>query len=150
MNLLVDIGNTRIKWAIVSSDGWTSGIPQMHRSQPASLFDQMWGNLSTPEKMVISNVAGAEFADSLRRWSELNWSLTPQFIHPKEFEAGVTNAYYDASQLGSDRWAALLGARELCKEAAAVVDCGTAVTVDGIDAQGCFRGGVGHHIGRTR
>ena len=68
--------------------------------------------------------------------------MAPHFIHPKEIECGVTNGYPDPSQLGSDRWAALIAARNLCVDPLAVVDCGTAVTVDALDMEGNFRGGV--------
>ena len=142
MKLLVDIGNTRIKSAMVFNGNWTNATSQSHRDRSDSVFDQMWRGVSPPGKIVVSNVAGAEFAGSLQRWCEQNWSITPHFIHSEEVGCGVINGYLDANQLGSDRWAALIAARNLCTDPVAIVDCGTAVTVDALDAEGCFRGGV--------
>jgi len=142
MNLLVDIGNTRIKWALVSDGSWSGGTPRSHELQLESLFDQMWCEIPRPEKIVVSNVRGPEIAGSLGRWSEQNWSLTPMLIRPQQVECGVTNCYLEPGQLGSDRWAALIAARDLCKDPLVIVDCGTAVTVDALDEHGYFLGGV--------
>lgn len=142
MKLLVDIGNTRIKWAMVSNGNWSTGAPGSHELQLESLLDQMWCDIPRPDMVVVSNVRGPEFAGSLRRWSEQNWLLTPRLIRPRQAECGVTNCYQDPGQLGSDRWAALIAARDLCKDPLVIVDCGTAVTVDALDEQGFFLGGV--------
>ena len=57
-------------------------------------------------------------------------------------QLGVKNSYREPGQLGADRWAALLAARGLTSMAACVVDCGTAVTVDALSANGEFLGGM--------
>jgi len=54
----------------------------------------------------------------------------------------VRNRYRQPEQLGVDRWVALIGARGLTSSAACVVDCGTAVTVDALSAEGEFLGGA--------
>jgi type III pantothenate kinase len=54
----------------------------------------------------------------------------------------VTNSYRIPAQLGTDRWAALIGARALGAGAKLVVVAGTAMTIDALTAEGLFLGGV--------
>ncbi len=55
----------------------------------------------------------------------------------------IRNAYADPQRLGADRWHALIGARARVRQGAiAVVNAGTATTVDGLDETGNFIGGV--------
>ncbi|HEY8244338.1 MAG TPA: type III pantothenate kinase, partial [Casimicrobiaceae bacterium] len=58
-------------------------------------------------------------------------------------QCGVRNSYRNPAQLGSDRWAALIGARWLMgARAAMVVVCGTATTIDFLSPDGVFKGGT--------
>ena len=62
---------------------------------------------------------------------------------PRAEQCGVRNSYRNPAQLGSDRWAALIGARWLLgPRAAMVVVCGTATTIDFLAADGLFKGGT--------
>jgi len=54
----------------------------------------------------------------------------------------VRNGYSNPSQLGSDRWAALIAAWHLVRGSCLVVNCGTATTVDALSATGEFIGGL--------
>ncbi len=54
---------------------------------------------------------------------------------------GVTCGYADPARFGADRWAALVGARGLLPGPLLVIDAGTALTADALDAQGRHRGG---------
>jgi type III pantothenate kinase len=57
-------------------------------------------------------------------------------------QCGVTNGYESPAQLGADRWSALIGARGLHSGASVVVNAGTATTIDVLDPDGSFRGGL--------
>jgi len=82
------------------------------------------------------------------------WDVAPRWVVSSAAEAGVTNGYDHPTRLGSDRWIALIGARARLlaagrREPALVVMVGTAVTVDALDADGRFLGGLilpGHGI----
>ena len=65
-----------------------------------------------------------------------------RWIESRLVQCGVHNRYADPSQLGTDRWAALIGARSICAGACVVVGAGTAVTVDALTATGDFVGGL--------
>src|SRR5690606_35064285 len=56
------------------------------------------------------------------------------------FEA-MTNSYEDPSRLGVDRWLAMIAAYKLVQGAFCVVDCGTAITLDFVEADGRHLGG---------
>jgi type III pantothenate kinase len=68
--------------------------------------------------------------------------VEPQFAAVGAHAAGVTCAYRDPSQLGVDRWLAVIGAWHRAKRAACVVSSGTATTVDAVDANGLHLGGL--------
>ncbi|MBB5370400.1 MULTISPECIES: type III pantothenate kinase [unclassified Janthinobacterium] len=140
MLLLIDAGNTRIKWALVSADSaagaWLASGAVEHAQLDA--LQSAWANLDISE-VLLSNVAGAAIAARLQAMlpvaAQLFASL-PQL-------AGVVNAYRDPSQLGCDRFAAAIGAYALAPgQAVIVANCGTATTIDAITADGVFLGGM--------
>lgn len=143
--LLVDIGNTRVKWATLHDGTFTGGIPVPHRGQSFPVvWQSMWGNLPPPGRMMVANVAGSAAADSLSTWAMDRWGLQPDFVRATAAACGVRSGYSQPAQLGVDRWAALIGARQ--QEAYAgqhlcVVGSGTALTVDVLTAGGEHLGG---------
>jgi type III pantothenate kinase len=142
MNLLVDMGNTSIKWALASGQQLVPGGRFVHRdSDPLPWMDQAWGRLAAPERILVTNVAGAALAERLTAWAMHAWQRQPQFLRAARQAAGVTSAYVQPGQLGADRWAAMIAAWHAAGTAVCVVDCGSAITLDLIDAAGRHRGG---------
>ena len=134
MNLFVDIGNHRVKWATDRGAGGVCELP------PA---DWRCMRELEPRAVWASCVARAPVADEFGRYARRHWALAPNFVRARRAQCGVINRYADAETLGNDRWAALIGARALCgAHAAIVLDAGTAITIDALDADGVFRGGV--------
>lgn len=143
MSLLIDIGNSRIKWSELQ-DGRLS---QMH----AAVYDQGdvgdWcaahlAGRPQPGAVLVSNVAGITVAGALSAWCRDHWRLTPWFARTEIRAGGVSNGYTDSSQLGVDRWLALIAARRITSVPVCVISCGTAVTVDAMNAAGEHLGGV--------
>lgn len=139
MILAVDAGNTRVKWALHDgrqfiNHGWVA------KADLASL-DAQWAALVPPATIVIANVAGEEVGQKLRALSG-RWRAVPRLASSMRRQAGVTNRYEDPSQLGVDRWAALIGARSVSTRACVVVNAGTATTIDALSEQGEFIGGL--------
>ncbi len=142
MNLLVDIGNTSLKWALAG--GHETGSPGrfVHRGHDlVPLLEQAWGDMAAPERILVSSVAGTVQAERLADWTVRTWRLRPQFIRASRQAAGLTCAYERPVQLGADRWAAMIAAWHSVADAVCVVDCGTAITLDLVDANGRHRGG---------
>lgn len=154
--LALDVGNTRLKWALY--DDLRPGAPA--RAQGAEFLEHIdklaegaWAGLPAPRRMLGSNVAG----DAVRRRVEEQmeiWDVAPQWVVASAAEGGVRNGYDHPTRLGADRWVAMIGARErvLAQGPARpliVVMVGTAVTVEAVDAEGRFLGGLilpGHGI----
>lgn len=143
MNLLIDIGNTRIKWALQNEEDWVSGTPLIRGDKAfKDIARPAWKELEAPERVVVSNVAGAEFEKSVRTWVKRRWKILPEFLHSQAEQCGVTNAYSKPEKLGNDRWAALIAARALCPGPAVILSCGTAITIDALAADGRHLGGL--------
>jgi type III pantothenate kinase len=150
MLLLIDAGNTRVKWA-VSADGPSANasaerwahIGQVTHADLEQLAHD-WQALSV-QRVVVSNVAGHTMRERLQAIvSSVFGAHTPieWFVSQAEC-AGVVNGYRQPEQLGSDRFATLIGAKSLFPETALVVaTCGTATTVDTLTADGRFIGGM--------
>src|SRR6185436_9837669 len=88
-----------------------------------------------------SNVAGPHVRNWLDEWTGAR-GIEVQWLTSRHEQCGVRNAYGEPSQLGTDRWASLIAAWRFVRGAALVVNAGTAVTIDMLDATGVFRGGV--------
>lgn len=143
MNLLIDIGNTRIKWALQGSEVWQPGHPILRQNKAfKDLARPTWKELDVPGRVIISCVAGTDYTKSVRTWIKRRWKIDPEFLQPQATQFGVTNAYKEPERLGADRWASLLAAHDAYRQPVVVVDCGTAITVDAIDADGRHLGGL--------
>ena len=144
MLLLVDAGNTMIKWALAKrepGDWFASGsvaLPDIGQ------LEADWRGKGITHAL-ISNVAGKA------RRSELEQLLSGLQAAPIAVEwfaaaperAGVRNGYRNPAQLGCDRFAAAIGAHALFPDKALlIVTCGTATTVDALTADGLFVGGM--------
>jgi type III pantothenate kinase len=141
MNLVLDLGNSRCKWALANA-GLTPGGAFVYGENFVRTLDDTFGGLARPERVSAVSVAATGHAEALTQWVQSNWGLEVQRIVAVASQLGVTNTYKDPARLGADRWAALIAARARHTDAVCVVDCGTAVTVDAIDPNGVFRGGV--------
>lgn len=135
--LCIDCGNTRIKWGLRDAGRWLSvnALPTAEAQRLGDMLPQR------PARVVACNVAGEDVAAHVEALARaLGIPIT--WVRSQAQQCGVTNGYENPAQLGADRWAALIGARGLHEGACLVVNAGTATTVDVLDAQGAFRGGL--------
>jgi type III pantothenate kinase len=144
--LVIDVGNSRMKWGLHGPRGWAA-LGVTPNSDIGTLALRDWHNLPRPLRAVGVNVAGE--AARVRVEGQLTrWRLVPEWLAASESACGVTNRYARPAQLGADRWASLVAARarslatELFPPACVVVNAGTAVTIDALDIDGVFRGGL--------
>lgn len=142
MDLLIDIGNTNLKWA----RGETDSVGEMrtvrhHGGLPIDLH-AAWEQLGTPQRVLVSNVAGDKMADAVRRACRSYWELEPRFARTEPASYDVSVAYERPERLGVDRWLALIAAHRSCDGPVLVVDAGTAVTFDLLLSGGRHLGGL--------
>ena len=154
--LALDVGNTRLKWAQYDSpavgakllDYGAVFLENIHK-----LAEEDWRDLPAPTKMLGCIVAGNAIKQRVAEQMEL-WDFTPRWVVSSPAEAGLINGYDHPARLGADRWVAMIGAyhrlsRRGTHKPCVVVMVGTAVTVEAIDANGKFLGGIilpGHGI----
>ena len=142
MKLLIDAGNTRLKWA---TDADMRMQALTHGGDIAAALEHAFGaeNISRkPAAIWVSNVLGASGEAAVRKFTQQRFGIAPQFIRAQAQAYGIVNRYTEPTRLGADRWAALVGARHHYDGAGCVVNCGTAVTIDALDADGVFLGGA--------
>ncbi len=149
-DLLIDIGNTFLKWGLFRAAAQrhraatTASIPATLLLEEMPALAVQFSKLRSPARIVISNVAGTRVRSTIIRVLEV-WpdAPAPTWVIPQEQACGVVNRYRNPAQLGSDRWAALIGARALLGSVPSlVVVCGTATTIDILKSDGEFMGGV--------
>ncbi|WP_343585698.1 type III pantothenate kinase [Herbaspirillum sp.] len=143
--LLVDAGNTRIKWAVADAGGRWLHQGAVARGEAASLA-AAWGQLvSGVERVCVSNVAGQALRETLDGMlaQVFGAEVAIEWFASVPERAGLRNGYRHPGQLGCDRFAAAIGARSLFPgQELVVATCGTATTIDAVSAQGVFVGGM--------
>lgn len=140
MKLVVDIGNTRTKWARIEENLMPGQSFLRDRGLDVE-FDEAWSQLRHPEAVLISSVAEDDYEDKVSAWMRHRWHLQPDWFRSQRIIGGISSVYDDPGQLGSDRLAALLGARHLYSGTLGVIDCGSAITLDVLDHQDQHLGG---------
>ncbi|MDT8989938.1 type III pantothenate kinase [Curvibacter sp. APW13] len=154
--LALDIGNTRLKWACYASADpeaplLAEGVEFLENID--KLGEGVWTQIPAPTHILGCTVAGDAIKRRVEEQMEM-WDVPPRWVVPSETEAGVTNGYDHPARLGADRWVAIIGGYHTMRRRGlqgpmVVVMVGTAVTVEAVDADGRFLGGLilpGHGI----
>jgi type III pantothenate kinase len=167
--LLLDIGNSRLKWALLSSaqdtaraagtlidagalvldprrrvlprDGAALARVLTHVCTHVSTHASTHGSAALP--IVGCNVAGGAIERQIGAAARRAGLPAPRWVRSVASAEGVRNAYREPRRLGADRWVALIGARAAHpRRVLCIVSVGTAVTIDLLDARGRHRGGL--------
>lgn len=145
MILDIDIGNTRGKWRFrTAAEIHHRGVLNIKAGVSVGLQEfYEKENLAGHkiEKILISSVMDAERNEQLDIFFKEKMAIAPQFATSKALWKNLKNGYDQPQKLGVDRWLAMIAAFHENNSACIVVDCGTAITVDVIDAAGGHRGG---------
>ncbi|SHE23452.1 type III pantothenate kinase [methanotrophic endosymbiont of Bathymodiolus puteoserpentis (Logatchev)] len=144
MNLLVDIGNTRLKWALQQSGTLEYfGAANHNQDDFSATLISAWQFLPIPDYIYIACVSFTELKQLLTTIIRQLWPhCSIQEIHTEKYSHGISNAYHHPEKLGVDRWLAMLGAVEHYSMPVCIVDFGTAITLDVIDEQRRHLGGM--------
>jgi type III pantothenate kinase len=151
MTLLIDVGNSAVKWAWLADGRIGAAQRLLHRDVhdlAARLATAMHAPAEERGQVVACSVAGAEVARAVEEAvSRIGLGPIAWLRSEARFDAGpvLVNGYREPAQLGADRWHAMLGACAMLPGASLVVaNAGTATTVDCVksNADGaCFIGG---------
>jgi type III pantothenate kinase len=143
MKLLVDSGNTRLKWGWSDNGEITLADTLVNSHISFAVLLDSWQTLALPQTIAISCVNSPQTLALITSVADLLWPDCPVIVaQPALFGCGVRNAYEQPEKLGADRWMALIAVYNFYRQAACIVDCGTAITIDLIDADGYHQGGM--------
>ncbi len=143
MKILVDIGNSRVKWATLDKGGIGESQNFLRgKTGIKAALNKAWKSLTDIDAVYVANVGGNKLSEQLSEWTEKHWQLQPIFITTEQKRFGVTNGYEEPEKLGIDRWLSLIAARQHAREAQCVIDCGTAMTIDIVTRTGQHQGGM--------
>jgi type III pantothenate kinase len=142
MIVLVDIGNTRLKWATLEGRKLVRRGSAVHRDSVDAAIAALANALPPRAHVIAANVAGAGIEDRLRALVASRRAASLELVATSAERFGVRCAYAEPSRLGVDRWVAVLAAFHAAGGAACAIDAGTAVTFDAVDGAGLHLGGL--------
>ena len=137
--LLIDAGNSRIKWTVVDE---RFDVDEVENHTDLSSAIKAWKIFSKPDQVWLASVRDKHFNAELRSAIKSMWALPTREVTSAKQAMGVTNAYAEPEQLGCDRWAAMLAAFHERQSTLLVVNVGTALTIDAINTEGLHLGGL--------
>ncbi|MBE9608618.1 type III pantothenate kinase [Chitinilyticum piscinae] len=143
MELLIDLGNTRTKWALLDTD-YQAGAQWQTSGNATDLAGllQHWLRLPPPRSISGCAVGCPDLQQQISDWTRQHWHRSPGWLRPAAGCLGLSSDY-DLTQLGSDRWATLAGARSLYPDTPLlIVSAGTACVLDSMSVDGRFLGGM--------
>lgn len=167
MILLVDVGNTRLKFAfywqspsgqaVISNQEAMIHKGQMRQEIDAAMKKARQAVAEQQEKIsrvLVSSVAGELTEQAMIKATQAHFGLSPEFARTGKTFSGLTIAYEQPAKLGVDRWLAMLAALRLERfepllkkqekpenSSVCVVDSGSALTIDVVSAKGDHQGG---------
>jgi type III pantothenate kinase len=143
MIALIDIGNTRVKWAHTDDDGLIDRGHAVHVEGVETAIRELGNALRRDTtRVVAANVAGEAVGAALDATVRERFGIAAEFVHPVAHGYGIRCAYREPARLGVDRWLAMIGAYRFVGAAVCVVQVGTAMTLDVVDDVGDHLGGI--------
>ncbi|MGR9012041.1 MAG: type III pantothenate kinase [Gammaproteobacteria bacterium] len=143
MNLLIDMGNSRLKWAVTTGGQIMAGLPLLNTMINRDELIGLWSGIYHPRRIAISCVSANQLLELVQTVARELWLDVDIILVKSQAQMfGVINAYQQPEKLGVDRWLSLVSVWQKYQSPACIVDCGTAITVDLIDADGRHQGGL--------
>ena len=141
--LLVDIGNTRMKWALLRGTRLSRSRAVVHDGDGANLRAALRSVPGDVDRVVAVCVAGGRLERALAAAVRARLGIATEFARSARRASGVQNGYRDVWRLGADRWAGLIAAHALAgSRPVLIANVGTALTLDLVDGAGVHLGGA--------
>lgn len=142
--LLVDIGNTRVKWARLEDGRLGRASLAAHSSWGVKEFERrVVASVGRLDRIVVATVGPARLNRALAAAARLCGAPPPETVATRPSACGVTIGYIDPWRLGVDRFLAIIGAhRRFTHRPVCVVSIGTAITIDLVGVDGRHWGGA--------
>jgi type III pantothenate kinase len=143
MRLLLDLGNTRMKWALMlQPDGWLAQGALDWREGFAAQLESALAGLPAPQMIVAASVVDAAREAQVAAVVSRRFAREPVWLRTPDRACGVRNAYAEPHRLGVDRFLAMVAAYADGYAPCVVASAGTALTLDALAADGCHLGGL--------
>lgn len=142
MKLLLDLGSSRCKVAFVSDDAVTHQVLPCSKKNRLATVETLLHERETLKQVIVCSVWGKEFNHELIKLFHRYGAHGYYFIEPQTNSFGIQLGYTNPLQMGPDRLVVMIAANEKLKGDKCIIDCGTAVTIDAMDAGGVHRGGI--------
>ncbi len=136
--LLIDVGNSSAKWAVVDGSNFNA---QRHSGSASALAAVLRAEVQDRTSVWIASVRGAQFDQALVSELQAIGFSEVHICGTAQHEDGLLNSYEEPSRMGADRWFAMLGARAYQPGPLLVIDVGSAVTCDLVATDGRHLGG---------
>ncbi len=143
MKLLIDFGNTRLKWATLKEQRLQAGGVFAHVG--GALVGELrreWSGFTHVEAVLVASVVSVASEAELEAFVHERFGLRPEFLRSPAVALGLRNAYVHPERLGIDRFLAMAAAHAERACARVLVSVGTAMTLDALDADGLHHGGL--------
>ena len=143
MILTIDIGNSRIKWALWQAEKIIArGVSDDDTDGSAADLDKLLSVVEKPARVYAVCVAGEKMRQKLTGWVKQYWQLDVEFLKTQKQYKHIINAYQDPEHHGADRWAAVVAGHQCFPDfSVCVISAGTATTFDLIGKDGRHLGG---------
>jgi type III pantothenate kinase len=143
MRLLLDLGNSRLKWALQAQpDGWLARGAVDWQEGLAAALASAWAGLPRPEQVIAASVVDAAREAQVAAMAERLFACTPTWLRTPAHACGVRNAYAEPQRLGVDRFLAMVAAHADGRAPCVLAGVGTALTLDALAADGRHLGGL--------
>jgi type III pantothenate kinase len=142
MQLLIDLGNTRLKWALATPGALHTRGALVHAGAGvAHALEHAWAELPAVTHSYVASVAPLAIDMDIESFAQQRFGVVPDFVRSPAVALGIRNAYAEPQRLGVDRFLGLAAVHAAAPRAQVLVGVGTAMTLDALDADGTHLGG---------
>ncbi|WP_114241312.1 type III pantothenate kinase [Dyella sp. C9] len=142
MRLLLDLGNTRLKWALRDGDRWYAQGAVSWQDDVALALHQAWRDVPVPHDAFGASVVNGDREALIAAVVVASFAREPHWLRTPAEACGVRNAYGEPGRLGVDRFLAMVAAHAEGLAPCVLAGAGTALTLDALDADGQHLGGL--------
>ncbi|HUA80611.1 MAG TPA: type III pantothenate kinase [Dyella sp.] len=142
MKLLLDLGNTRLKWAMIAGDQWVAQGAVAWEENVSAALAQAWRTLERPQRVVGASVVDSQRELQIERVAGDVFAQRADWVRTPAEACGVRNAYAQPQRLGVDRFLAMVAAHAAGKTPCVLAGIGTALTLDALTVDGQHLGGL--------
>jgi type III pantothenate kinase len=142
MRLLLDLGNTRLKWAMQREGFPLESAAVAWAEDPVAALSTAWRGLPKPSAVVAASVVDDTREALVGELVRNMFGGDPVWLRTPAAACGVRNAYAEPQRLGVDRFLGMVAAYADARAPCVLVGVGTALTLDALAMDGTHLGGL--------